>query len=187
MLSDTDIKNYVERGELKISPFSKSQLRPSSYLLTLSTTIGILSESLKPVDLSDKSSYPDIRKIEIGCDGFILEPNEFILASTVEKIGLGRKVGAILRNRTGLSRLGLSAEISSLISPGFGEIEPYPLTLELKNFSKSPILLNPGLEICHCVFFQLLTPSTSGYDIDVGAHSLSTSPAGSRFFVSGAK
>lgn len=187
MLSDTDINNFVERGELKISPFTKSQLRPSSYLLTLSTTVGILSESLAPVELSEKSSYPDFNETEIGSDGFILQPNDFVLASTVEKIGLGRKVGAILRNRTGLSRLGLSAEISSLISPGFGEIEPYPLTLELKNFSKSPILIKPGLEICHCVFFQLLSPSTSGYDIDVGAHSLKVSPAGSRFFASGAK
>jgi len=181
MLSDREILDALSEKRLGIVPFSEENLRPNSYLLTLGDEVGFLEPRSAIVSILDKSTFPYIRKRPIGESGYLLSPRQFVLCGTVEKLALTSEYGGIVQNRSGLARLGLSIEISSLISSGYGSSTPAPLTLELYNFSEQPIRLFAGVPVCHVVFHRLGVPSSMSYDRDIGRHSLDKAPEGSRF------
>ena len=71
--------------------------------------------------------------------------------------------------------------LSNFINPGFGEISPSTLTLEILNYSGMPIRIYPSMRICHLIFFNLSSTASSGYDTQVGTYAEQTSPLGSMF------
>ncbi|MEH7829845.1 dCTP deaminase [Gemmobacter denitrificans] len=182
MLSDTQILDEIAAGSVGISPFNRENLRPSSYTLTLSSKILVPAYASGPVDLRDQSTYPSFSQESLGDEGFVLEPGAFVLAGSNEKISLSRSISATLRNLTGLSRLGISTEIASLVSPGFGERSAKNITLELKNFSPFAVRIFSGMRACHMIFFKMSKEAQLGYDVDVGVHDSIDAPAVSKFW-----
>jgi dCTP deaminase len=182
ILSSIDILKSMDEKTLRISPFSEEQIRPASVIFHLGSKIKNPTDD-SIVNVQDEQSYPVLGEEVIdGKDGYVLMPGSFILGSTIEKIGLSRSLAGTISTLTGLARLGMTAELSKFISPGFGEKLPLPLTLELVNFSNHPIRIFPGMRICHVIFYYLSTPASQGYDSSVGIHSLSSAPEGSKFF-----
>ncbi len=163
MLSDVAIKCFIDAGDVNIVSRSDINIRSASICLKLDDTIGIFSESSKEIDPDDSSTYPELNKVIIN-DDFIIKPNQIILASTLEYIGLSNKISGHVSNISGLARLGLNVILSTHISPGFGWSEPRPITLEIHNVSSSPIVLRPNMRICHLILFELNPPASFGYD-----------------------
>ena len=148
MLSDKTIKEYAEMHKL-ITPFYESKLQPSSYDLTL-----------------DNVYYSDRRGYYIKDKQLYLYPNDFILASTIEKVKIPNDMVGRVEGKSSLGRIGLLTHITAgFIDAGFeGNI-----TLELKNIGNRTICLNYGCDIAQICFIKLDMECENPYD-DMSNH-----------------
>lgn len=175
ILSDRDIRAALQRLEnpLIVDPgFDPRRLQPASLELTLGTDILVEQQGYKYVSaggsgrwlVSDIDWTPEV----IGDDGFEMEPNEFILASTVEMIRVPTDMVAQVNGKSSWARQGLICHtMAGFIDPGFKGT----VTLELKNVSRKPIRLLPGVPICQLVFTQLTSPAERPYgSTGLGSH-----------------
>ena len=95
VLSDTDIKSEIDKGELVIDPYDDDSIQPSSYDLHLSSKFIVFdNHNTEIVDVKIKPH--NTKCIDLKDKGyFIIHPNNFVLGATVEeiKINLGLQVG----------------------------------------------------------------------------------------------
>lgn len=158
LLSDRDIQIRLDDHELYVNPFIESNLQPASLDVTLKDEFIIYEESNEPINVARKE---DIGPAEtVTADYLILPPGQFILASTVETIGLPRDMAARFEGKSSLGRLGLMTHVSAgFIDPGFfGQI-----TLEICNLNARPIIIQAGMKIGQVCFLQMPTRSRYRY------------------------
>jgi dCTP deaminase len=91
-----------------------------------------------------------------------LHPRHFVLAATLEFIGLPDDMSAYVVGRSSWGRLGLVVATAVYVQPGFHGC----LTLELVNDGDSPIRLTPGTRIAQLVVHRLEHPSPARDDDD---------------------
>lgn len=89
-----------------------------------------------------------------------LHPRHFVLAVTLEFLGLPDDMGAYLVGRSSWGRLGLVVATAVYVHPGFRGC----LTLELVNEGDSPICLTPGSRVAQLAVHRLenRAPTRSG-------------------------
>jgi deoxycytidine triphosphate deaminase len=81
--------------------------------------------------------------------GITIEPGEFVLVKTIEKLNLPKDIGCFFRPRTTLYRSGVSL-FTAAASPGYsGE-----LIFGMKNEGKNYFRLEMGARIVHALFFK---------------------------------
>jgi len=163
ILSDTDILNAIDSGDIKIDPFDIKNLGPCSLDLTLDKRLTIF----KSVSLIDPSKRDSIEKAveEINIDkGYEVAPGEFLLGITRERISISKKYAATLEGLSSLARIGIIVHAAGLVNPGTGVYKPSPLVLEISNRGKSYVLLRPGMRIVQIIFHRLTRESSVGYD-----------------------
>lgn len=161
MLSDSTIMSLsIEKG--LVTPFNSDQLQPASYDLTLGDEIlryngcGTIDLANRKLVKSDDPRFGDYKfgfeSVKIGSDGYILQPDAFILASTREVVNLPDDVCGRFEGKSSLGRFGLTTHITAgFIDPGFeGEI-----TLELKNETRNRMILRTGMKIGQICFFKM--------------------------------
>jgi deoxycytidine triphosphate deaminase len=84
-----------------------------------------------------------------GSKGIILEPGDFVLVKTIEKVNLPKDVAAIFRPRSTLQRSGIGL-FTATADPGYsGE-----LTFGMCNLGKNNFRLEMGARIVHILFFK---------------------------------
>jgi deoxycytidine triphosphate deaminase len=95
---------------------------------------------------------------KFGIDKEILiNPGEYVLVKTIEKINLPDNIAAIFRPRSTLQRSGI-ALFTATASPGYsGE-----LTFGMRNVGKNPLRLELGARFVHILFFRT-TENHSSY------------------------
>ena len=93
-------------------------------------------------------SYFQETRREIG-DGFVLYPNQVVLATTLEYISLPQNVYIDVLSRSSYTRIGI--QINNMVQPGFRGCVP----LELFNHGNNAIELIVGSRICQARFFML--------------------------------
>jgi dCTP deaminase len=142
VLSEKSIKNLIKTGKLKINPFSES-------------SVGAVAVDLH---LDETALDPDTSK-EVSLADFHLSLDEFFLASTQEFIELPGDLVARIIPRSSLARLGVLATFDADILPPNFAGKPI---LTLKNLSKKPVLLKPGLAVAQIMFEQVDQP-VAGY------------------------
>ncbi|GAB4141960.1 MAG: dCTP deaminase [Patescibacteria group bacterium] len=160
-LSDTDIKNAIATGDIKIENFDETRLQPSSYDILLGNDFLRFNKSEVSV-IDPKISISEFMIKETIADGdfILLKPQEFILGMTKDFIGVSSKYNCQLMGKSSLARLGLIIHTTAgFLDPG-NEIN---LTLELVNVNNIPIKLYPGMKIGQVAFGKLLTPSSKNY------------------------
>lgn len=171
-LSDNDIRREITEGNIICTPFAHENLSNSSIDLRLDEEICMIWQDSRAIRSGAYFDLNDCGKLtvgSIGCrkeffsskGGFILEPDGFILASTLEYVGpkSPRIIGQISDKST-LARLGLSTFF------GAGYIDPgnaLNITLEIKNNSHIPIRLEYGQHICQIRFAYLYSPVSAPY------------------------
>lgn len=107
----------------------------------------------------DVARYTENSYIQPG-EPFVLHPEEFALASTLEFIRLPFDIAARLEGRSTWGRLGLEIHATAgFVDPGFSGA----LTFELKNSGQVPLPLYAGLRVAQLCFFQLSEPSRLPY------------------------
>ncbi|MFP3254133.1 MAG: dCTP deaminase [Hydrogenobaculum sp.] len=146
ILSDRTILDYIKSSKIIVEPFDESSLQCSSLDLRLSNSIAFY-ENLDTIDIKSPIKAKTVTFEEY----FIINPGEFLLASTMEYIKLPEFITAFVEGRSSLGRLGLFIENAGWVDAGFeGQI-----TLELYNANKYPIKLYKGMRICQLVFAKL--------------------------------
>lgn len=160
ILSDQDILKAIQDGDINISPFKQEFIQPASIDLTLSSTIRIFNPK-KTEYIDVKDSIDSSKEIELEQNGtFLLLPEDFILAATVENITLPNHLAARVEGRSSLGRLGLMIQASAgHIAPGFSG----SITLEIKNISSIPLQLYVEMRIAQIIFEVMSSPSLKPY------------------------
>lgn len=141
MLSGLQIVREVFAGKIRISPFTLDNVGPNSYDLTIGNKLRVYTSDI----LDSKKDNPTI-EIDIPPEGFILEPGQFYLASTVEHTGSDYYV-PVLHGRSSTARLGIMTHLCA----GFGDLGWYgSWTLEI--FSLCRVKIYPNMSLCQLSF-----------------------------------
>ena len=165
VLSDRDIERYLAEGRIKLTPPPDLavQLGSCSIDCRLSETFRVFEHSRnayidprKPASLGDA-----MRKIVVPeGEPFIIQPGDFVLASTIEVLELPDDLLARLEGRSSLGRLGIIVHSTAAVfEPGWRG----SATMELGNLGRMAVALYPGMRICSFTFEQLSSPARVPY------------------------
>jgi len=164
ILSDKDIKEYLDAKKIVIDPLNdEQQIQPSSVDLRIGNEFKVFKVIRKPyidpLDEEDLASYMESSIVEKD-KAFIIHPNEFALATTYEYIKVPGDLVARVEGRSSMGRLGVTMHVTAgYIDPGFeGRI-----TLEISNIGAMPVALYPGQRVCQVVFETMTSPSEKPY------------------------
>lgn len=155
ILSDKTLYEMLENDTLQISPLEKHQIQPASVDIRLGNTFSIVEDLPSGIiNLEDEIPYKTI-----VTDTYILLPNQFVLATTMEYFHLPDDLTAFVEGRSSLGRMGLFIQNAGWVDPGFhGEI-----TLELYNANRCAIELKAGRRIGQLVFAKMDSPAIHPY------------------------
>lgn len=103
-------------------------------------------QATKPTE----QSLSKLQYISFG-DKFILHPNSFVLAVTLEWIRFPYNIAGMVTGKSSWGRRGLIIETAPGVHPGYSGC----LTLELTNVGSVPIALMPGTKICQIFLHNL--------------------------------
>ena len=145
VLSDIDIRRYLETGKIRISPaLPAEQFGSCSVDFRLGSEFSVFEHSRHPyIDVRERSAIQDImRRIDVKPgEPFVLQPREFALAITEETLELDDDVLGRLEGRSSLGRIGIIVHgTAGLFDPGWRG----KATLELSNLGIMPVALYPG-------------------------------------------
>jgi len=161
VLSDRTIREQIVAGRLVIDPFDDALVQPSSIDLRVSHEFRVFHTNRQPY-IDPREPEADLTELVRVNDGepFILHPGEFVLGSTLERVGIPDDLVARLEGKSSLGRLGLLIHSTAgYIDPGFdGHV-----TLELANVANLPITLYPGMKIGQMSFMDLDGPAEKPY------------------------
>ena len=142
VLSGKTIKKLIKEGKIKINPYEPS-------------AVGAVAVDLH---LDETALNPDTGR-EASLSDFHLSLDEFYLAQTLEFVELPANLLARIVPRSSLARLGVLATFDADILPPNYAGKPI---LTLKNLSKKPVLLKPGLAVAQ-IMFEQVDRSVEGY------------------------
>jgi len=166
ILSDRDIKKALAEGRVTISP--KPQLSvvlgSCSIDLRLGNRFRVFDHSKFPfIDPNNPKLATDMMKeIAVGKgQQFILQPGDFVLATTIESFTLPNDLLARLEGRSSLGRLGIVVHsTASIFEPGWNGV----VVMELGNLGHMPVALYPGMRVCALTFEELTSPADVPYN-----------------------
>jgi len=163
VLSDRDIKKAIKDKDIVFTPnIQEEQIEAASVDLKLGPVFKVFhthKESLldlkKSIDFNKVMDTKTITKNE----GFILHPNQFVLASSKEYMKLSNRVVVRAEGKSSLARMGLLVHTAGFVDPGFEGT----LTLEISNQSDIPVKLYPDMYICQIAIEWLSSPCDRSY------------------------
>lgn len=156
ILSDNTIYKMIQNSELKITPLENEQIQPASVDIRLGNTFGVVEDNPSGIITMDS----EIKYKIIESDTYILLPNQFVLATTMEYFELPDDLTAFVEGRSSLGRMGLFIQNAGWVDPGFkGEI-----TLELYNANRCAIELKAGRRVGQLVFAKMDAAALNPYN-----------------------
>jgi dCTP deaminase len=191
LLNDEEIEIAMDIGDIGIKPFNPVRVQPVSYDVTLSREIRVPRDDVTLIRTREWFDYDrdctyyghgvpswhnHTTECEIGPQGYILRPGEFLLACTEEYVRLSPTIAAMVEGKSSLGRLGMTVHVTAgVIDPGFeGQI-----TLEIANLAPWAIELHEGMPIAQLVFERVNRPQ---FDYsEKGRYQGQTGPTESRY------
>lgn len=162
ILSDHSIRQALESRRIQCSPVpTAEQIQPASLDLTLDRHFKkFLEGDTRDVDVRTFDASREMQAWE--ADELWISPGQFILGSTIERIGLPADLRGCLHGRSSLARLGLVVHVTAgYIDPGFcGNI-----TLELANLGSRKIVVPVGYRVAQISFEKLDTAAAEPYGL----------------------
>ncbi len=182
ILSDRSIREAIEAGRIVVDPFDPSLIQPSSIDVRLDSRF-LVFRNTKRAYIDPKEPAEDLMElIEVASgEAMYVHPSEFVLGSTVERVGIPDDLVARLEGRSSLGRLGIVIHSTAgYIDPAFeGHI-----TLEISNLANLPIALYPGMRIGQISFIRMTTPAEKPYGPARGSkYSGQNLPTASRLYM----
>jgi dCTP deaminase len=145
MMSDTEIRSAISDREIVLNPFCPDRLEPASYDARVGTWA--FSSSLREkIRLSEKGLL-------------VIEPGEFAVLETRERITLSNRVAGQLGLRSEYAKQGLLMHSGPQIDPTFEGI----LKVRLVNLAPKKIALTYEAPFLTIQFFRLASPVSRTY------------------------
>lgn len=173
ILTDRDIVDALASGALSIEPAPPADFyAPNGVDLRLDTRLTLYrptGEGEDPVidPAGPGYSFRDAitrmaDDIEIGEDGFVLDPGRLVLGWTLERVDLGpgARLAARVEGKSSLARIGL---IVHLTAPTIHAGSTGRIQLEIINLGPRPIRLRAGMKVCQLILEQTLGIPQRGY------------------------
>lgn len=165
ILSDGDIRKALKEKRIEITPAPDfaTQLGSCSIDLRLGDTFRVFEHSkYSHIDPAKKDFSNEITreiKIKKG-EVFMMQPGDFVLAVTLEKVKIPSDLMGRLEGRSSLGRLGIVVHsTASIFDPGW---DGKPV-LELGNLGRMAVSLTVGMRICAMTFEELSSPAETPY------------------------
>ncbi|MDD5624093.1 MAG: dCTP deaminase [Candidatus Peribacteraceae bacterium] len=172
ILSDRDIRKAISSGRVKIEPEQELALlhiHASSMDLHLGNIFKLYEHSkFSVLDPKKPESFiGNTRTITIADgDPFIVQPGEFVLGATREKITVPDDLVVRVEGRSSLGRLGIIIHSTAgFVDPGFSGT----ITLEISNINRLPVALYPGMRVCQLAFETMTSPAETPYALKPGS------------------
>ena len=160
VLSDRSISEALETGDIVITPYEPANLQPASVDLRLAADLRETHADGGIIDVKDLSGSAAKPVTIAEHEPYLLQPGQFILASTKEWIEIGPAIVGRLEGKSSLGRLGLVIHSTAgFIDPGWKGT----ITLELSNNASRPITLYRDMKIGQISFLQLTTDADRPY------------------------
>lgn len=165
VLSDRDIKKALETGRIAVTPALDvtTQLGSCSIDLRLGNSFRVFEHSKNAfIDPTKRDYSNEITRQVVLQDGerFVMQPGDFVLAVTLEKITIAPDLLGRLEGRSSLGRLGIVVHsTASIFDPGWDG----QAVLELGNLARIAVALYPGMRICAMTFEELSSPAETPY------------------------
>lgn len=168
ILSDRDIKKALASGHVKIEsqkPDVAQHIHASSMDLHLGNNFKLYEHSkfavLDPRNPETFAGRTRLITIPEG-ESFMVQPGEFVLGVTEEKITVPDDLVVRVEGRSSLGRLGIIVHSTAgFVDPGFSGT----ITLEISNLNRMPVALYPGMRICQLAFEMMSSPAETPYNM----------------------
>lgn len=151
VLTKNEIKKFIKKGKIIISPFDQAQIGPGSVDLTLGSEFRIFKSGKKVYHVKNNADFHEVtEEVHVEDEKYIvIRPGEMILGITKEKITLAEDVCGRLEGRSRFARFGLAVHVTAgFMQPGISNRQ----VLEIVNLGHMPMALYPGTLICQFVF-----------------------------------
>lgn len=166
IFSDRDILAKIKSGEIVVwSPDDAHMcnVNASSLDMRLGYGFKIYNHSKQAIlDPLDPTSFEDATKLVEVAPGepFIVQPGEFVLGVTMEKVKIANDLVARVEGRSSLGRLGIIVHSTAgFIDAGFEGT----ITLEITNINRMPVALYPGMRVCQLAFEEMSSEALVPY------------------------
>lgn len=166
VLSDRDIKAAIQEKKIVIipAPDLKQALGSCSIDLRLGDTFRVFEHSkYSYIDPSKKDYSNEITIRVVVRDGgeFVMQPGDFVLAVTLERVKIPNNMMGRLEGRSSLGRLGIVVHsTASIFDPGWDG----NCVLELGNLGRMAVKLKVGMRICAMSFEELSSSAEIPYN-----------------------
>jgi dCTP deaminase len=174
ILTDREIQAAIQCKQIIINPAPGEDAYSSTSLdLTLSKSLRVwktevlvgVEHVICPATEGYKfpefvKEYSDLR--ELGADGHIIKPHDFVLGWTEENIELPTysRLAARVEGKSSLARLGIGIHVTApTIHAGFKG----PIQLEICNHGTLRVKLMAAMRVCQLIFEQTLGTPDKGY------------------------
>ncbi len=170
LLSDSHLLRMIKNHQLVIEPFDESMVHSAYIELRLGNKFtallpeskGYLDPSARHTPLKQKdmlqneppiTSKQKYNVMKVSEDGkFLIDPHEFILGTTKEKIMMPEGYIGVLNGKSSLGRLGVQVFCSGkYVDPKFKG----HLILEIFNANRVPVALHPGMIVAKLAILPL--------------------------------
>jgi dCTP deaminase len=142
ILSDTKILEYIKSGEIVITPFDPKNMGGNSYDVHLSKHLAQYVD-----DTLDAKKHNEIRHFEIPKEGFVLQPGQLYLGSTLEYTETHKHV-PFLEGKSSTGRLGIDIHATA----GKGDVGFCGYwTLEIS--SSKPVRVYAGMPVGQIIYY----------------------------------
>lgn len=145
ILSDKDIRKRLEAGSIEVTPeITNEQIQPGSL----------------DIRLGSSYSNEDTGEVFNDVDEVVIEPRQFYLGHTMDKLSLPSDLSASVSGRSSWGRKGL------LIHATAGWIDASftgSITLEIFNLSNKTLRIKPGERVGQLVFFEMSSSAEVPY------------------------
>jgi dCTP deaminase len=145
MMTDKEIRDSLEKGEIILDPPDYNRIEPASYDIRVGTW-AFSSSSKEKINLSERGVL-------------IVEPGEFAVIESRERVELDNRTAAQLGLRSEYARRGLLMLSGPQIDPGFRGI----LVVRMINLAPKPLALAYEAAFLTVQFFRLTNPVKKPY------------------------
>lgn len=160
ILSDKDIRQIIESGNLIIEPLARDTIQQNGIDLTMNDKLA--KRVTVSNEIIDAASGESIKKsfqlVESSDRSFVLDPLQNYLLSTREYLKMPNDLMAFCGLRSTFARLGFVSPLT-IIDAGFEGT----LTIAVFYGGTTPIKIPTGCRFLHVIFARLLTEVSAPY------------------------
>jgi dCTP deaminase len=149
ILVDWQIRDRIARGFIRLDPYDEKFVQPNSIDIRLGNHFVWYTPGAQVIDPYDKESVV-FGVEETEADSFVIRPGAFVLARSLECIGLPDNIVATIEGKSSIARLGVTLhQTGGWIDAGFRGT----ITLEMCNVNLRPVKVHAGMPIGQLVFY----------------------------------